>query len=293
MLYWIFYTQILIFSQATTIQFDHAAEAENIVSHNLITTHTLHSVGFVVNVAAKLLICVECKIAIGAGQPEIHLQTVHHIPATAYNKKALKAAVLQFNLNSTLPPPPSDCTVIEGLEIHDCLACSECSSIYSSKDTLKRHYKSDHSDIAFPAVLNTVHAQHYNNGKGRPWFKVIPTSIPPSNSPLSPAAIAVLFQQEINTLFEDSTYRPDIRNVTPWLRVSEWHLRVAGHKIPDLRNYVALPTPGEFPGLQDAIHCLFAEKAEPLFDSVSVLIRQHLNSPNPSEYVASCYIAHC
>lgn len=256
-------------------------ELQRKISNELTDTPTLQKLGFVVNIEFHLLICILCKSVVDPSHAASHLQGVHSLLASKFNKDQLKSAIDQFNLPSALPALGAITTIIAGLEVSECLACIGCSGAYANQESMRQHHRKDHPKIPIPESWQVVQVQQFDKGRNRSWFKVKPKSAAPSGPNLLPSIIVNSIQSQIDSLHLSSIYDPDIRNVTPWLRLSGWHKVIVGHKITDLRNYVALPGPNEFPGLHDAVTCLFEEKASPLFDSLSVLIRQRLLSPDP------------
>jgi len=67
----------------------------------------------------------------------------------------------------------------------------------------------------------------------------------------------------------------DIRNVSPWLRITQWHEMFKDYDLKLLHSMVAPPSDVEFPNLQKSV--LFTFKgASSLIDTMTTLVLQFL-----------------
>ena len=74
----------------------------------------------------------------------------------------------------------------------------------------------------------------------------------------------------------------DVRNITPWLRITKWHEMIEGHDVSLLRSLVSYPTEDEFPILQKAVLSMLMDASD-LIEETTTLILQLLNSPDPAK----------
>ena len=182
-----------------------------------------------------------------------------------------------------LPTFPSTVIpAIEGLEITQAHYCPHCPAAYPSEAGHKRHLSSHRSVEKTPSTIGPV--QHFDNALGRTFFRV--TTQPPSvQASIDHSKPILKMLKEIEDQQRSLVVETDIRNVSPWLRITQWHEMFKDYDLKLLHSMVAPPSDVEFPNLQKSV--LFTFKgASGLIDTTTTLVLQILLSPNPHEECA-------
>lgn len=236
----------------------------------------------VVNKVMNVIICTVCQTVVIAQHVVSHLNG-HDRSLDKGTKAALNHHVVSLGIQANLPPLPTNViSAVEGLPVEIAYYCPDCSSCFPARETFRKHYKA-HGPFDDTKTQTRGPAQHFNNALGRVYFRV-------TDNPSSTPAIAAgdpIYQllNEIDAQQKELVPDVDIRNVSPWLRITKWNEIFIDYDTKSLRSMVALPNDGEFPHLQKAVSFTL-EKASGCIDKTTTLVLQMLNSPNPDkEYV--------
>ncbi|KAF8062577.1 hypothetical protein FPV67DRAFT_1421983, partial [Lyophyllum atratum] len=245
-------------------------------------SHTyLSQIGLAVNTRINCLICLSCRVALSSVQVISHFGECHVKSGVRLDHTKLREAVTEMMINAKLPEMPSQPILeLQGLALHDGMACAICDKVYGKKSTISKHHRLHHPDDPFPKEWKSVKAQQLNKSQYKSYFRVNPRTRP-ATSP-DEEIIAALRQKQIELDGTASVNRLDLRLVSPWLKSTHWLDLVEGKSVPALLALVAPATEEELPGLVPAVHCLFA-KAEEHFDLLPELVLQRLNSPDPAK----------
>lgn len=225
----------------------------------------------------------ECQAALNPSQAKSHLEITHNMAPTPDDLTMLKEVCSCYSLTDDLPSiiQPSMMR-IEGLKVMDGFSCYLCAKAYSTKESLKRHHLKDHPSLPHPAQEIHVRIQHLSNGPGllRSWFPVSE----PMVELITDAQIIKNVAESLKSFCNLPKAAVDIRNVTPWLRTTRWHVHIEGHDIDGLRQLASLPTLLEFPWLKQALVHLLCEASD-LMDLTHEIALQMLNTPHPQRQV--------
>lgn len=176
---------------------------------------------------------------------------------------------------------------IDGLRTHDALYCPDCPSTFLAEDSLKKHRREQHQHIRPRKPVTKGPAQRFNNGAGvyRTFFRV---HVPPPPEDIDRKKPVYDILQEIEAGQKSLVPETDVRNVTPWLRVTKWHEYFKGIDTQSLRAMVEHPTTSEFPDLAHSVLYLFV-KASDYIENTTTLVLEKLNSPDPQKQYALYY----
>jgi len=245
------------------------------LSHTL----TLTSFDLALNKAIDRIICIVCETVVPTESLTTHLGSSHTRFLQAHERAALQQHVSSLGIPQGLPPfPMSVISAIQGLKIVQAHYCPHCSSAYPSQQSYKKHRTSLHPGIVDSSPPLIGPAQHFTNGLGRIYFRV--TIEPPSTQVAVDRKKPIMDTlAEIEDRQRSLVAEIDIRNVSPWLRITKWHEMFRDHDTKHLRSLVADPSDIEFPNLRDAALFMFHEASD-LIDSTTPLVLQTLLSPN-------------
>jgi hypothetical protein len=202
-------------------------------------------------------------------------------------KERISTSLDAFGVPEQYPNvPTSIIPAIQGLKILEAFYCSDCLTAKQHHDTIVRHHRIDHPDATKPSSWATGPAQRFTEGVGvfRQVFRVL---APVVNADVGTFDISsILADMEANQ--KALTPDLDIRNITPWLRITKWHEMIEGHDVAYLRSLVSFPTLLEFPILQKAVLSMLMDASD-LIDETTTLVLQLLNSPDPTK---ECVLSH-
>lgn len=244
----------------------------------------MEKLGLAVNVLYGLLLCMECQAAIVPSQAKSHLGSAHSVALTPQDLNLLKQVCATHSLTGDLLSIIKPSMLhIEGLKAMDGFSCCLCTKVYATKDSLLRHHLKDHPSLPRPRQEMPVRIQRLSNGQGalRSWF---PMSEPPTVELSTDAQIIKDVAERLKGFHGLPKTAADIRNVSPWLRTTGWHVHIKGHDIDGLRSLASHPTRLEFPWLKQAlVHLLF--EASDLMETTHEIALQMLNTPHPERQV--------
>lgn len=201
-------------------------------------------------------------------------------------KTLLENHLFDLDLPVGLPFTPTSVVVaIEGLPIHEAFYCPDCVAAFGVEDSLKKHRRELHPRIHPQKPATKGPAQKFNNSFARTFFRVLP---PRSSDNADPNKPIYNILQEIEAGQKSLVPEADIRNVTPWLRVTKWNESFKGIDTDSLRAMVVHPTAYEFPDLANSV-LFFFTKASDFIDKTTTLVLEKLNSPDPHKKYALYY----
>lgn len=250
----------------------------------------LNALNIVVNEEFRFLICRACHEAINASSASSirqHLTSKHAEGSFRLgNSDNLDTIMETLKVVTTLPVIRGPRPVVNGLPVIKAFACNTCSSVYTTLETMRKHYSEHHKGVLKKTWRACMAQRLCKGGVGihRVLWEV--------ELPLHEAGTAdpqkELVQQLMQQIEEDLTVTTealDPRMVSPWLHSTRWHVclvpRTTRQDIDALRSLVALPTAGEgwLKGLKEALRVYF-EAALTLIDKTDVLVLKRLNSPD-------------
>ena len=149
--------------------------------------------------------------------------------------------------------------------------------MFPNTNQLRKHAKADHPENAFTLRFKSKPAQRFKTGKTVHYFLV-----EPQENAHTPDSVDAILMGLTNLLEPNNTQTSiltatDIRAVCPWLRHIRWQDVVNGRSFGEIRQVVAYPSDGEFPGLPHAVFAVF-QKASEFFDMTPERILQHIHS---------------
>ena len=118
--------------------------------------------------------------------------------------------------------------------------------------------------------------QRFHHGSS--WFPVHPKETAPAVTD----DLALTYFTNILKQSSSVVAQPDIRNITPWLRITGWHTLIVGKKAKDIVALVKVPDKPEFPALVKAVDRIFFDASE-LIALTPLLVLQKIVSPLPSQ----------
>lgn len=235
-----------------------------------------------VNALWRLLICTSCEIAILPANIFSHIKSKH----LAFKiEPDFKHKICQdlhlFDLPNNFPEiPTSTVTCIQGLQVFDSIYCDQCLVTKQHVDNIVRHYRVDHPGERKPTVWPEGPAQRFTNSVGihQQVFRVF---APEASCAPGTFDISYIFDKLEETQKELSPDL-DVRNVSPWLRITKWHQIIEGHNVADLRSLVSFPTAQEFPILQQVVLSMLMDASD-LIEQTTPLVLEILNSADPAK----------
>jgi hypothetical protein len=208
----------------------------------------------------------------------------HELSISSSDAVELLSTFHQFALYDKLSLAPNTVVpAIEGLEPMLVYTCLLCPAAYAKLDSMQKHHRTHHPKDPRPETWPQSMGQQQNRSTANSWFRVSTMEFRPPRTPS--AELVAQIENSMQATLPIDIGALDARNVTPWLRVTQWHLHTKGYAAADLQKMVAYPTVGELPHLKMAVQA-FWESASQLIDATSVLVLQKLNSP----YIEKTYV---
>jgi len=168
---------------------------------------------------------------------------------------------------------------LSGLDIYTMsLVCGveECSMIFASRSTMRKHYSGKHKGVPLPNIWHIVSAQRLDNGAHKTYFQVIE---PPYvfRPVLNKDWIDVLDTRIDDAMKLSPLYNTDPRYVNAFLVKTKWVEHVKGLDPDELRSLVSSPRANEFPLLKETVEWVF-EVAMVSIKGTPEIILQRLNA---------------
>lgn len=248
------------------------------ITPDLVDTPLLQRLGFVVNRKVQLMICTHCRTVVSKLYCAKHARDQHKLSLSSTDANELIATFHQFALYDQLPSTGNDVIpAIEGLEPVQVYTCLECPAAYPKLDSIQKHHRQQHPTIPRPEKWPLTMGQQLNRSTSNTWFRV--STIEYHTPRTQTDEMVAQIESAVQATIPAST---DVRNVTPWLRITRWHEYTKDYVKSDLRKMVAYPNFGELLHLKTAVQ-QFWEKASNLIDSTSLLVLERLNTPHPEK----------
>jgi len=252
----------------------------------LIHHQYLDTLDLVVNSELHMLICNICQTAILPVEINAHIMTKHQDrqqALLAVDKHRLEQAIVETGVINTLPVLQGPRAAVEGLSIHDAIACDYCHIVFTSQKKMQIHHAKFHSSIPTPHAWRTCKAQHLKNGGPgtlRSYWEVMMNRDEQENDPIQVLIRSVI--EEIEPTLQVLQLPQDDREISPWLLTTRWHEHIAGLQPSHLCNFISLPKDNEedMPKLRENVKAYFEEALE-LLSTTDELILKRLNSPDP------------
>jgi hypothetical protein len=206
----------------------------------LATNEFLRSIGCHLHRHYRFIGCVACQKAVVPSHLYGHIKT-HDIPVpcrkTEFMKK-LKEVVDEFQIveNESIISPNPKGPPVEGLRVHEGLACTQCTSILLQKSSLDNHYSSKHRDVGIPQGQRwrPCMAQTFFHPKWVRYFEV-----EPSLQGVAPCDVFTAYSQQVLPHLPeiDVNTAQNNREIQPLLNVMKWHEHLGDyHTDPSLRR---------------------------------------------------------
>lgn len=239
------------------------------------------TLNLMINKELRILCCEICRVAITPDAAKAHIKNEHsHVKFDAMKFiKALK----EENIRSDLPNIPSSKSQIEGLAVHDALACGHCNKISTSTKGMYNHHLEAHKDIAMPSEWRACKAQQFR--RGGPGINQLLWEVEDGVKEGKPTeGLIKAIMKEMETVLRVVEAPEDARMVSPWLLTTGWHEHLSGQDTKDLMDLVAIPkrSDGLMPLLKESVEAYY-EGALALLSTTDELTLQRLNSPDPAK----------
>ncbi|KAJ3505325.1 hypothetical protein NLJ89_g7481 [Agrocybe chaxingu] len=253
-------------------------EKSILLTHQLIDTQTLRAYSLVVNTMHRLLVCSTCCAGVLPSHVAGHLRDTHQLVAPVADLEIIQSISQKLNVTDAPPPHPSaPIPPIDGLRVVVGFLCSQCSAVYGVETSLKTHFHNTHPGLTFPKKNTRAPVQQINAGRHHKYFVVsIPNEL--RGAPSTPQDFILAQAQALMQLSHRDDKEPDVRNISPWLRATQWHKLLVGRNVQDLVKLAETPTRAEFPDLHDTVRHLL-DQASALIETSAPLLLQILNSP--------------
>lgn len=255
------------------------------VSYQLITHPYLANLGLCFNQMLGLAICLECSCAIGKKAIESHLHDVHKDHGFRIDHTKLKQAVVDLDIRESfdLDDLPPNCPPIEGLHLcPDAYLCAGCPHIRGTLLSIKRHHLTAHPNTPMPISWTRVAAQQLHAQNRTPYFQVTPDTVLSQHDDAATRFFMSLNKDRQKAVSDFNISKMDPRQVSTWLKVTQWHTLVAPYDRQHLVSLVVMPTKAEseLEILAKAVH-MYTRKADQVMDTLSHLALCIINSPEP------------
>ena len=175
--------------------------------------------------------------------------------------------------------------IVHGLALQDALYCEECPTVMTNSKAMRAHHLGQHKDIPTPRTWKKCQAQRLKpqgNGHLRRLWRVIgDVEVMDEDDD----ALEILLS-DLNKELENIILPDDHRLISPWLQTTHWHEYLATRgqdmSVKDLQHLISLPQADEtdLGGLHTAVKNYF-EEALSILDTMSELVLQRINSPDP------------
>ncbi|KAF9474387.1 hypothetical protein BDN70DRAFT_898983, partial [Pholiota conissans] len=167
---------------------------------------------------------------------------------------------------------------IEGLDVVHVYQCTKCPLLYGKLNSVQKHFREVHFADNMPSEWKTLPAQRADQAQSSTWFQVIPP-MDSSHTVSNSALVVSQIEHQLKVCSSmDNLEDLDVRNVTPWLRITRWHEYTKGYNMGDLRNMVMQPNRIQFARLKNAL-AEFWMSSSNLINSSPLLLLQKLNTP--------------
>jgi hypothetical protein len=232
-----------------------------------------------------LVICIQCEAAIGSKTVAKHLHDIHKDANIRIEHPKLNQVITDLEVKesfdlSNLPPT---CLQIEGLRLSsEAYLCSNCQLIRGTLKSIQEHHLAAHGDCPIPVSWTRVAAQQIHHQQRTPYFQVIPKSVPLENDDAVTWFFTSLNKDRQKAVADFDISKIDPRQVSTWLKATQWHVLVAPYDHQHLVSLVVMPTKAE-PQLEilaKAVHT-YTCKADQAMDTLSNLALRIINSPEP------------
>jgi hypothetical protein len=241
----------------------------------------LRTLNLMINKELRILCCEICRVAIPPDAAKVHIKNEHsHVTFDAIKFiKALK----EEGIRSDLPIISSPRSQVEGLALHDALACSHCNKILTSAKGMYNHHLEAHKDIATPSKWRACKAQQFRRG-GPGVHQILWEVEDHIKEGKQTEGLIQAIMKEMEIVLRVVEAPEDARMVSPWLLTTGWHEHLSGQDAKDLMDLVAIPKKydGLMPLLKESVE-LYYEGALALLSTTDELTLQRLNSPDPAK----------
>lgn len=229
--------------------------------------------------------CLECSCALGSKGIEAHLHEIHKDQGFRIDHTKLKQALSDLHVKESFNVAnlPQPCPEIEGLRLClDAYLCASCQHIRGTVLSIKRHHLSAHPEMAMPGSWTRVPAQQLHHQHHTPYFQVIPSHVPLEDDDATTRFFMSINKDRQHTIADFDISKIDPRQVSTWLKATQWHTLVAPYDHRHLVSLVTMPTKAEseLEILAKAVH-MYTRKADQVMDTLSHLALCIINSPEP------------
>ena len=235
-----------------------------------------------------LVICIQCEAGIGSKSIAKHIYDIHKDANIRIEHAKLSQVITDLNVKDSFDVahlPPS-CPQIEGLRLSpEAYLCSHCQLVRGTLKSIKEHHLTAHADSPMPVTWTRVAAQQIHHQHRTPYFRVILAHVPSERGDDDDAAMRFFIslnkdRQKAVSDFDISKIDP--RQVSTWLKATQWHTLVAPYDHQHLVSLVTMPTKAEseLEILAKAVH-MYTRKADQVMDTLSHLALCIINSPEP------------
>lgn len=179
---------------------------------------SLQSIGFQMHPKLKLLICVQCQYAYIPSFIAGHLRGHKIAPKNLDTTLAELVNFFQISANHTTIFPNPNGLAIEGIRVHDGLACTQCDYVCCTNGSADKHNQINHNSVQTP--FTPCKAQTLFYPTPRHFFSV---TIP--KPALSSMTCYDLFADQIQPTIPQLSIGAALseREISPLLSMTQWH----------------------------------------------------------------------
>ncbi|KIK31597.1 hypothetical protein CY34DRAFT_46146, partial [Suillus luteus UH-Slu-Lm8-n1] len=239
----------------------------------------LRTLNLTINKELRIICCEICRVAITPDAAKAHIKNEHS--HTTFDAMKFIKALKEEGIRSDLPIISNPRSRVEGLAVHDALACGHCNKVLTSAKGMYNHHLEEHRDIATPSEWRACKAQQFR--RGGPGVHQILWEVEEDVEEGKQTEVLIrAIMKEMETVLRVVEAPEDARMVSPWLLTAGWHERLSGRDAKDLMDLVAIPKrhDGQMPLLKESVESYY-EGALALLSTTDELTLQRLNSPDP------------
>jgi hypothetical protein len=201
----------------------------------------LKKLNLAINTELHFLCCEICQVAILPSAAKTHVKTKH--PQMEFDDMKFAEAMKEEGIPSELPKISGARSQVEGLAVHDAIACGHCNKVLTSIKSMHNHHSEEHKGTTRPKEWRACKAQHFRNGgpDAHQIFWEVKNHVEPEACVKETLIRAIM--KDMESVLQVVEAPQDKRTVSPWLLTTRWHEHLAGNKPTDLYIWFHGPTP--------------------------------------------------
>lgn len=217
---------------------------------DIFCTHGLAPYNLAINSVQNFLLCTWCRVVVNPAYISTHFKDYHsaRIPPVELQQLRIHLEEIRdeicipVEMPSLPPPDTSPHAPWAGLPIHNGFRCTDCHFVSTSAGSVSSHHYRMHSE-PHPRVkqfqrckLQSIHQ--------RAWFEVLPPPPQDNASTREPSQYQDIIQSILDDLKRGITSHDaeDAREISMWLKTTQWHTHTAPYDTEVLRTLVEFPS---------------------------------------------------